>query len=144
MTDIAESGLWNREGLDGRPLTDNELHRIKWLSRFGNEYYHFRNHKGFHKQVSVEKPVKQESMVPKTADDIRLYLDKVLQEAKHSGVEYIDLISGDIHKRLGLKNRMPQVCGIMYKMMLSGDEVLHSTPSGQSSTIKIRYYLLNR
>ena len=69
---------------------------------------------------------------------------KVLQEAKNSGAEYVDLVSGHIHNCVGLTNRMPQVCGIMYKMMLPGDEVLHSTPSGQSSTIKIRYYLLNR
>ena len=42
MTDIAESGLWNREGLDGRPLADEELQRIKWLCRFGNDFYRFR------------------------------------------------------------------------------------------------------
>ncbi len=43
MADIARSGLWNREGLNGRPLTDDELGRIKWLSRFGNDFYMFRN-----------------------------------------------------------------------------------------------------
>ena len=133
VADLAGSGLWNREGLDGRPLTDYELKRIIWLSRFGNDYYQFRNHQSSPKKVSVEKPVNPESMVPKTADDIRLYLDEVLQEAKNSGAEYIDLVSGSIHKRVGLKNRMPQVCGIMYKMMLPGDEVLHSTPSGHAN-----------
>lgn len=48
---------------------------------------------------------------------------------------------GNIHKQLGMENRMPQVCRIMYEKMYTGDEVLHSTPSGKSSTIKIRYYL---
>lgn len=38
-------------------------------------------------------------------------------------------------------SRMPQVCRIMYEKMKTGDEILHTTPSGSSSTIKIRYYL---
>jgi hypothetical protein len=32
----------------------------------------------------------------------------------------------------------------MYEKMMPGDEVLHTTPSGKSSTIKIRYDLRNR
>lgn len=74
----------------------------------------------------------------------RLYIDKRLQEAKMREKVYIDLVSGDIHKQLSLKNRMPDVCRIMYDKMIYGDEVLNTTPSGFSSTIKIRYYLRNR
>jgi len=54
------------------------------------------------------------------------------------------LVSGDIHNQMGMKNRMPQICRIMYEKMMPGDEVLHTTPSGKSSTIKIRYDLRNR
>lgn len=36
------------------------------------------------------------------------------------------------------------VCQIMYEKMKNRDEVLSTTPSGYSSTIKIRYYLRNR
>jgi hypothetical protein len=68
----------------------------------------------------------------------------LLQEAKLRGEDYIDLVSGDIHKQMGMKNRMPQICRIMYEKMMPGDEVLHTTPSGYSSTIKIRYDLRNR
>lgn len=64
-----------------------------------------------------------------------------MQEAKRRGEDYIDLVSGDIHNQLGMKNRMPQVCRIMYEKMQAGDKVIHTTPSGMSSTIKIRYYL---
>jgi hypothetical protein len=76
-----------------------------------------------------------------TTDEISLYIDKLLYEAKKRGEKYIDLVSGEIHKQLGLKNRMPQVCEVMYKKMRQKDEILHTTPSGRSSTIKIRYYL---
>jgi len=79
-----------------------------------------------------------------TADDVRRYVDKLLLEAKVRGEDYIDLISGDIHKQMGLKKRMPQVCRIMYEKKIPGDIVLHTTPSGKSSTIKIRYHLRSR
>ena len=49
-----------------------------------------------------------------------------------------------IHKQMGMKNRMPEICRIMYEKMMPGDEVLHTTPSGKSSTIKIRYYIKNQ
>ena len=61
--------------------------------------------------------------------------------AKAQGLSYIVLRSGDIHKDLKLKNRMPSVCSAMYQMMMTGDKILHTTPSGRSSTIEIQYYL---
>ena len=63
------------------------------------------------------------------------------QEEKAKGSLYVDLVSGDIHRQLGMKNRMPQVCNAMYQLMGAKDKVLKTTPSGYSSTIKIRYYL---
>lgn len=36
ISEIRNSGLWNREGLYGTPLTKNEINRIKWLCRFGS------------------------------------------------------------------------------------------------------------
>jgi len=39
---------------------------------------------------------------------------------------------------------MPQICQIMFEKMIPGDEILHTTPSGKSSIIKIRYNLTNR
>lgn len=144
VPEISISGLWNRQGLDGQPLTDEELSRVKWLARFGNDIYRINTgHK-----IRVQRVVKRISTAGepsdlgrKTADDVRRYIDKLLQEAKLRGENYIDLVSGNIHKQLCMENRMPQVCRIMYEKMYTGDEVLHSTPSGKSSTIKIRYYL---
>ena len=55
--------------------------------------------------------------------------------------DYVDIVSGDIHREMKLRNKMPSVCSAMYQMMKSNDEILSATPSGKSSTIKIRYYL---
>jgi hypothetical protein len=73
--------------------------------------------------------------------DICDYISQRKEEARQQGAHYIDLVSGDIHNHLSLNSRMPMVCNAMYKMMRTGDEVLRTTPSGQSSTIEIRYYL---
>ena len=54
------------------------------------------------------------------------------------------IVSGDIHRQLGMRDRMSLICRIMYKGMIPGDVVLQTTPSGQSLTIKIRYDLRNR
>ena len=147
MSEIASSGLWNRQGLQGQPLSDEELERVKWLARFGNDSY--RNNTGRRTRVqkaedSVRVAVEATGSQGKTADDVRQYIEKLLQEAKMIGEDYIDLVSGDIHKQMGMKNRMPQICRIMYEKMMPGDEVLHTTPSGKSTTIKIRYDLRNR
>jgi len=147
VSEIASSGLWNRQCLGGQPLSDEELERIKWLARFGNDSY--RNNTGRRARVqraedSVRVAVEATGSQGKTADDVRQYIEKLLQEAKLRGEDYIDLVSGNIHKQMGMKNRMPQICRIMYEKMMPGDEVLHTTPSGKSSTIKIRYDLRNR
>lgn len=73
--------------------------------------------------------------------EIKAFIDRQLVEAKADGREYLQLVSGSIHKQLGLKNRMPQVCDAMYKRMGSKDQIIKTTPSGKSSTITIRYNL---
>ena len=54
------------------------------------------------------------------------------------------MVSEEIHRQLRLRDRMPLICRAMYEEMMPGDIVLQTTPSGQSSTIEIRYYLKNR
>ena len=36
VPEISQSGLWNRQGLNGQPLTDMELERVKCLAGLGN------------------------------------------------------------------------------------------------------------
>jgi DNA gyrase/topoisomerase IV subunit B len=76
-----------------------------------------------------------------TTEDIRRYIKELKKSAKELGKDCIILKSGDIHKELKLKNAMPQVCNAMRQLMNEGDIVLHTTPTGYSSTIEIQYYV---
>ena len=73
--------------------------------------------------------------------EIREYIEKLKFTAKSQGRTSLTLRSGDIHKDLNLKQMMPPVCNAMYQCMLDGDKILHTTPSGKSSTIEIQYFL---
>lgn len=50
-----------------------------------------------------------------TASNIRRPTEKYLQETKTRIEIYLDLISGDIHKQLDMKNRMLDVSRILCK-----------------------------
>ena len=79
--------------------------------------------------------------VKTTANDIRNYIKRILEEQKKKGNTECILVSGDIHRSMKLSNQMPTICNAMYQLMKPLDEILHTTPSGKSSTIKIGYKL---
>lgn len=139
VPEISDSGLWNRQGLKKEPVNDLELERIKQLLRFS--CFDSKAYLPPKKKTSVQINNYPATI---TTDNIREHIDTVLRRAETRGLEYIDLISGEIHRTLGLENRMPSVCAAMYKVKSLQDEVLHTTPSGKSSTITIRYYVRNR
>ena len=88
------------------------------------------------------QPTKKEKVEEKmTTNDIKEYINQLKREEKANGKDALILRSGDIHKDLRLKNAMPQVCNAMRQAMGAGDVVLHTTPSGNSSTIEIQYKL---
>ena len=89
-------------------------------------------------QQSYDKKEDEENM---TTEQIREYIRELKRQARASGKKSLILISGDIHKDLELKERMPSVCNAMRQCMNLGDVVLHTTPSGNSSTIEIEYKL---
>ena len=74
-----------------------------------------------------------------TINEICEHITELKTNAKKAGKCKIFLISGDLHKELGLKNRMPSVCRAMYRCMHDSDVILKETPSGFSSTIEIEY-----
>ena len=80
-------------------------------------------------------------MKNKSTEEIRNYIRTILRKEKGRGKMKTVLLSGDIHKDLELTRCMPSVCNAMYSVMGSDDVVLHTTPSGRSSTIKIEYNL---
>lgn len=73
--------------------------------------------------------------------EIRNYIEGLLENAKHEGKTYIELVSGDIHKDLELKNQMPQVCSAMRTLDSYKTVVIHETASTFSSTNKYGYHL---
>ena len=76
-----------------------------------------------------------------STNDIKQYVEQLKASAKNLGEKSLVLKSGDIHKKLNLKNAMPQVCNAMRQAMHVGDTILHTTPSGNSSTIEIKYII---
>lgn len=73
--------------------------------------------------------------------EIREYIISLLDQSRKRGEDACILVSGDIHREMGLQNRMPNVCGVMYSLIAFSYEILDTTLSGLSSTIKIRYQL---
>ena len=76
-----------------------------------------------------------------TVNEICKHITKLKLNKKTTGKDKIILISGELHRELGLRNRMPSVCRAMYRCMCKKDVILNRTPSGFSSTIEIEYDL---
>ena len=76
-----------------------------------------------------------------STEQIREYIEEFKRVAKETGKDMLILRSGNIHKELNLKDAMPSVCNAMRQCMDKGDRILHTTPSGNSSTILIQYNL---
>ena len=74
-----------------------------------------------------------------STNDIKKYILSKISDTRLHNINHIDLISGKIHRELGLNNCMPSVCSVMRQAMGRHDTILKTTPSGNSSTITIRY-----
>jgi len=85
-------------------------------------------------RVRSDKPV---LAVP----DVRQALEQQLARAQSSGLRYVDIRAGDLHRDLGGRNRLPLVCHVMRKLMTDGDRILQQPPSGQGANVTIRFVL---
>ncbi|MCD4712889.1 MAG: hypothetical protein K8R73_06360 [Clostridiales bacterium] len=139
--EIALSGLWNTQGLKDNRLNLRELQELK--SFIMNEASFFK--KDVHTIDIVEKKMPKKKLVIESGrvstSDIKIFILSVFESSKREGQEYVEIVSGEIHKQMNLSNKMPSVCSAMYQLMNEKDVVIHTTPSGKSSTIRIRYYL---
>ncbi len=79
-----------------------------------------------------------------TTLDIQNYIEQLKRDAIENGETYLQIKANEIHRALHLKSRFPMVCNAMRKCMQVGDEVIHETPSGYSSTLEIKYALGGR
>ncbi len=77
--------------------------------------------------------------------DFENALRDLFDKAQNEGQPYLEVISGDLHRKLGgypgPKHNMPSCCLAMTNIMVPGDEVLDSPPKGKGATLRIRYCL---
>ena len=137
--EITGSGLWNTQGLQGRELTFDEINKIGCEDIFSIQNDAKIKPKAVIKKISEN--VNSSARTSNKTNEIRLFIINLKEDAKSKGLDYIDLVSGDIHRQLKLSNKLPSVCAAMYGVMSDKDIVLKTTPSGKSSTIMIRYFL---
>jgi 5-methylcytosine-specific restriction protein A len=80
--------------------------------------------------------------MPPTAWDFQNHLSAILNGARQSGKSYVDVESGNLHKRVGGVNSnrwIPVCCEVMRRMMRAGDSILKEPVDGQDATLLIRY-----
>lgn len=131
-TEIRNSGMWLVQGLDAAPLTNSEVVKVTGFSR---------------NTVNIASSPSQ-TLKPSSVShnpSFEPQLRSLFQEAKTKGYQYLDVVSGDLHRLVGgypgQNHKMPTCCQVMYRNMKPGDQVLYSPPSGKGATLKIRYFL---
>ena len=80
-----------------------------------------------------------------TKEDFIKEIQEQIMNAKSQATEYIDIISGDVHRKMGgypgKNHRIRTCCKAMYELMKNKDEILNAPASSYGATVKIRYYL---
>ncbi len=83
----------------------------------------------------------------KDADRIRQYLKRqYLDTARLCGLTIVRIVAGDIHKELGLRNRVPNVCQVLRSRKFLNEnqlvlEKFEGPPSGLGTTATFTYRL---
>lgn len=79
------------------------------------------------------------------SDDFKNELRSELESAENKVKTYLDVKSGDLHRKVGgypgPHHRMPVCCNVMRQMMNEGDEILEQPPKGNGANLVIRYHL---
>jgi len=82
--------------------------------------------------------------MPRT-EAFRAELDARLSRAEAAQMNFIEIVSGELHRAVGgypgPDHRMPMCCAVMRAAMRGSDQILHAPPSGQGATLRIRYQL---
>jgi hypothetical protein len=72
-------------------------------------------------------------------------LSKILMNAKENNKDFVEVISGDLHRQVGeypgRNHKMPTCCNVMKSMMKSNDEIISEPPKGKGATLKIKYFI---
>jgi hypothetical protein len=79
------------------------------------------------------------------AEQIRLHLrERYIDPARRLGQTFVTITAGDVHKELGLRNRVPNVCQAMESRILEREAGVkvsskQGPPSGRGTTFTITY-----
>lgn len=83
--------------------------------------------------------------MPNKIEDFRTEIQRMLRSATKQGARYVEITSGEVHRRLGgypsANHRMPVCCDAMYGAMNVGDKVIYAPSKGKGATLKVRYRL---
>ncbi|MCH5180242.1 MAG: hypothetical protein J1F32_03390 [Erysipelotrichales bacterium] len=93
----------------------------------------------FLENIGVDMKKKAKPIRGTYTSEVIDYIKNSIESAKKKGMNSITLISGNVQKNVGLKNRLPLVCNAMRKCMDEKSEIIFETPSGQSSTLTIKW-----
>lgn len=79
------------------------------------------------------------------AEDFKREITAQIMGAKEQGVPYIELLSRDIHVKLGGysnrgNHRMRTCCEVMRELMRPGDQIISGPDKGNGATLRIRYH----
>ncbi len=75
------------------------------------------------------------------SEAIRRFIGEWFKQAECLGRSVLAVKAGDVHKALGLRNRMPQVVSAMRTLMRDNDILAKAPPSGQGSDFIVVYRL---
>lgn len=97
-------------------------------------------------ECSLEKihNIKKKEVKPmkiNTTIGIEKYIKNKKNEAVMQGKKELIILASELAKDIELKQRFPMICQAMRNCIQIDDEILHQTPSGNSSTFKVKYKL---
>jgi hypothetical protein len=99
----------------------------------------------YHIQSHIPGSKQKGEIMPPTAWDFQNQLTAILNSAQRTGMPYVDIESGHLHKQAGghphSNERMSVCCEVMRKLMRRGDSVVKELTTGQDATLIIRYML---
>lgn len=80
-----------------------------------------------------------------TAGEFRDELRAQLRQAELNGAAYLEVNSGDLHRKLGgypgTSHQMPSCCEAMYGERKARDKIIAQPPKGKGASLTIRYML---
>jgi hypothetical protein len=130
-----------------QPFTIQSPTQLESLSSFPFHFFAFLPNSCYVSYVmsTNPSPTITISTVGSQAGGIRTYLRTTyLEPARRRGETFVTLMAGDIHKELGLRNRVPNVCQVMESKILEREAGVkvsskQGPPSGRGTTFTVTY-----